>query len=212
MQIQIAKMLLDLGAVSLAPTDPFTWASGLKSPIYCDNRLVISNVEARRLVISGFVELVTALDSRPDLIGGTATAGIPHAAWLAEQCSLPMIYVRSSEKAHGRKNQIEGKLLPGQTVFLVEDLVSTGGSSVKAAEAISLQGGIVIQIASIFSYGLISAEQNFRERHLPFKSLTTMQVLLQVALEKNLVSQPDLAVLTEWARDPKAWSNQWIGR
>jgi len=210
MQEQLAAMLLDLGAVSLSPNAPYTWASGLKSPVYCDNRLVISDVSARRIVIQGFQSLYAGMEEKPDLIAGTATAGIPHAAWLAEAEARPMIYVRSSEKKHGRKNQIEGRLRTGQSVLLIEDLISTGGSSIKAAQAIHDQGGKVLCVASIFSYGFNVADQGFRDAGLAYQSLTGLDDLMQVAIRRNLISSEDIQTLHTWSKDPQAWSNAYI--
>jgi len=208
MERKIAELLLELGAVTLSPLKPFTWASGLHSPIYCDNRLIISHVEARRTVISGFIELFESLTTKPDVIAGTATAGIPHAAWLAEAVALPMIYVRSSEKKHGRKNMIEGHLQQGQAVLLIEDLISTGGSSINAASAITNQGGQVIHVGAIFTYEMKHAIARFLNESLDFSCLTGLSTLLSVAMEKQMISQKELELLQLWSNDPISWSTR----
>lgn len=207
MEKKIAEILLELKAVSLSPENPFTWASGLRSPIYCDNRLVISDVAARRVVMEGFMSLVNSLPSKPDIIAGTATAGIPHAAWLADALQLPMIYVRSSEKKHGRRNLIEGTCPEHSEVFLVEDLISTGGSSVAAALAIRNTGARVLHVASIFSYGLKRASSTFCTNQLEFTSLTNLATLQELAHQQNRISDQELQSLRDWARDPQAWSD-----
>ncbi|MEM1270686.1 MAG: orotate phosphoribosyltransferase, partial [Bacteroidota bacterium] len=137
---QIAAALLRIEAVSFSPADPFTWASGLRSPVYCDNRVTLAYPDVRRLIRDGFVQLIRSAGVLPDVIVGTATAGIPHAAWVAEALDLPMAYVRSKAKAHGRENQIEGRVVAGQRAVVIEDLISTGGSSIAAAEALQAVG------------------------------------------------------------------------
>lgn len=215
----VAAKLLEIEAVFLRPNEPFTWASGIKSPIYCDNRLVISHPEVRALVIDSFLQLIfqqfsldsLERDTEIDVIAGTATAGIPHAAWIAEKMNLPMIYVRSGSKSHGRENKIEGLLKEGQNVLLIEDLISTGGSSLAAADAIKESGGKVCGIAAIFSYQLQKAFDQFKQASADYGlrtyTLTNYDVLLEVALEKNLISQTDLTALGEWKADPETWGS-----
>lgn len=203
---QIAAYLLEIGAVALSPEQPFTWASGLRSPIYCDNRKTLAYPEIRRTVASGFEELLRAQGLEPQVIAGTATAGIPHAAWLADRLDLPMAYVRSKPKEHGRGNQIEGQVEIGQSVVVVEDLVSTGGSSVAVVDVLRSAGAQVLSVVSIFSYGLPAAERRFREADVPLHPLTDLDVLLSVAEEQRLLGGEALASLRAWREDPEGWS------
>jgi len=202
----IAGILLDLKAVSVSPRKPFTWASGLRSPLYCDNRLIISTVNERRVVVDAFLNLMKAMDWQPDVVAGTATAGIPHAAWIAEKLSIPMIYVRSAEKKHGRKNLIEGSLAQGSKVVVIEDLISTGGSSVKAAAGVQEAGGQVLGVAAIFQYGMQKAQDQFDAAGLPFATLTNLETLLQVAGEKGILSDEEKDLVSLWKQNPAAWS------
>ncbi|CAM2066301.1 Orotate phosphoribosyltransferase [Sulfidibacter corallicola] len=205
-QLEIATLLLELGAVSVSPNEPFTWTSGLKSPIYCDNRLIISTVDQRRRVARGFVDLMKQNDWQPDLVAGTATAGIPHGAWVADRLDLPMVYVRSAEKKHGKKNLIEGRVPDGASVVVVEDLISTGGSCIKAAQALEEQGAKVLGVVAIFQYGLPKAAAGFAEANLNYSTLTNMSALLDVAIESGRLSAGDRASLVAWQEDPAAWS------
>jgi len=203
---QVAKALLTIGAVSFAPTRPFTWTSGLKAPIYCDNRLLISYPHLRRTVIEGFQEIIEFWELMPEVIAGTATAGIPYAAWLADRMELPMVYVRSQPKTHGQGRQIEGRLEPGQRVVLVEDLISTGGSSVAAAEALRAADAHVEAVLAIFTYDLPEAEQRFAQAELPLHTLTNLPALIEVAREHDLLDDHTAEVLDEWRTDPYGWS------
>lgn len=205
MDRKIAEHLLNIGAVHLQPNDPFTWTSGIKSPIYCDNRLTLSYPNVRRDIIQGFTELVK--DIQADVVAGTATAGIPHAALLSEQLHLPMVYVRGSAKGHGKKNQIEGKITEGQKVILVEDLISTGGSVIQAAEALKNAGAHVELIVAIFTYEFKEAKEAFERVNIPVKVLTTYSTLLQVAKEKEMISSEEEKRLALWRTDPtsEAW-------
>lgn len=207
-KLAIASILLDLKAVSLSPRDPFTWASGLRSPIYCDNRLIISTVEERRQVVRAFVDLIHEMNWKPKAIAGTATAGIPHAAWIAEAMSLPMIYIRSSEKKHGKQNLIEGRLAEGTEIVVIEDLISTGGSSVAAANAAIEAGAKVLGVAAIFQYGMDKAKQRFDEASMPFATLTDLSKLLEAAQSKGYLNEEDSAMVAEWRQDPVAWSEK----
>lgn len=202
----LAEQLLAIGAVVLSPDQPFTWASGLRSPVYCDNRLTLSYPPVRRAIAAGFASHIEAEKLTPDVIAGTATAGIPHAAWLAERLDLPMVYVRSKPKAHGKGNQIEGRLQPGQRVVLIEDLVSTGGSSLEAVGALREAGVAVRAVLGIFSYGLPIAAQRFAEAHVPLHTLTSFSTLLAVAAESEALTPDALAKLQTWNQDPAAWS------
>lgn len=160
---EIAKRLLEIEAVSLSPDEPFTWASGIKSPIYCDNRLTMSYPEVRDEVAAGLVTLIKEHFSDVEVIAGTATAGIPHAAFVSQKMALPMSYVRSSSKKHGKGNQIEGLVKPGQKVVVVEDLISTGGSAIDAADALKEHGAEVLGIVAIFSYQLKKVRSAYKQ-------------------------------------------------
>ena len=201
-----AADLLELGAVVLRPDEPFTWASGLKSPIYCDNRLTMGAPDLRERLTERFKEALSLRNLQPDVIAGTATAGIPHAAWLAHRMRLPLVYVRSKPKAHGRGNQVEGRLHAGDRVVLVEDTVSTGGSAVAAVGALREAGAEVLAVLAIFSYGFAQAERAFEGAGVPLRALTTYDDLVGEAERTGLVSMDDLATLAAWRSDPEGWS------
>lgn len=205
---RVAKALLDIHAVTLRPAQPFTWASGLKSPIYTDNRLTISYPEVRQSIFNGMVEQIKLHFKDVDVIAGTATAGIPHAAWVAQNMELPLIYVRSKPKDHGQGNQIEGVLKEGQQVVVIDDLISTGGSVLNAVRAVENAGGKVLGVVSVFTYGLPAAEQNFMANGLKYYSVTDYMTLIKIAEENNEISPEDIKSLHEWRRDPLAWSKK----
>lgn len=202
---QIAEALLQIEAVTLSPTEPYTWSSGLKSPIYCDNRLTLSFPNVRQVIVNGLVKSVNPTEV--DVIAGTATAGIPHGALLADRLGLPFIYVRSSAKGHGKGNQIEGKLEAGARVLVIEDLLSTGMSSIDAAQAIREAGGEVTRIQAIFSYGLPVLEKNLADANLSATSLTTFSELIEVAENTGVLNRSELDSLRDWQEDPRAWSD-----
>ena len=202
----LARDLLSIGAVMLAPDAPFTWASGRLAPIYCDNRLTLAHPAVRARICTGFADVIAQHGYAPDVVAGTATAGIPHAAWLADRLALPMAYVRSKPKAHGRGNQIEGRVESGQGVVLVEDLVSTGGSSLEAVEALRQAGTEVAAVVAIFSYGLAVAAEAFAAADVPLHTLTTYPVLLDVASETGTIDRGSIETLRTWQQDPAAWS------
>ncbi|HLA64363.1 MAG TPA: orotate phosphoribosyltransferase [Rhodothermales bacterium] len=208
----VAADLLAVGAVTLRPGEPFTWASGLKSPIYCDNRLTLASPDVRRRLTDGFAAELERRGLRPDVVAGTATAGIPHAAWLADRLGLPLIYVRSSAKAHGRGNLIEGRLEAGQRVVLVEDTVSTGGSSLEAVEALREAGAEVELLVAVFTYGFARAERAFAEAGVPLAALTDYAALVASAAAAGLVSDADRATLAAWRADPEGWSEEAASR
>ena len=205
---RVAKALLDIHAVTLNPDQPFTWASGLKSPIYTDNRLTISYPEVRQAIFNGMVEQIKLHFSEADVIAGTATAGIPHAAWVAQNMELPMIYVRTKPKDHGQGKQIEGVLKEGQKVVVIDDLISTGGSVLNAVRAVNNAGGKVIGVVSVFTYDLPAAEQNFMANGLKYYSVTDYMTLIKVAKENNQISVDHLKSLQEWRKDPLSWSKK----
>ncbi|MBG0916673.1 orotate phosphoribosyltransferase [Exiguobacterium sp. SRB7LM] len=202
---QIAEALLQIEAVTLSPTEPYTWSSGLKSPIYCDNRLTLSFPKVRQVIVDGLVKSVNPTEV--DVIAGTATAGIPHGALLADRLGLPFIYVRSSAKGHGKGNQIEGRLEAGARVLVIEDLLSTGMSSIDAAQAIRQAGGDVIGIQAIFSYGLPVLQKNLSDADLTATSLTTFSELIEVAESTGVLNRSELDSLRDWQEDPRAWSD-----
>ncbi|KAA8456966.1 orotate phosphoribosyltransferase [Weissella paramesenteroides] len=199
-QTAVAKSLLDIAAIKLQPNDPFTWASGIKSPIYTDNRKTISFPDARRIIIDGLAALIKEQYPNVEVIGGVATAGIPHAAWVAEKLDLPMIYVRSKPKDHGTGKQIEGVLAAGQKVVLIDDLISTGGSVLGAVKATQAAGGEVLGVAAIFSYELPAATINFAQAATPFSSLTNFSSLIQVAQKTGEITADELTMIANWHR------------
>ncbi len=201
----VAKQLLQINAIKLSPQSPFTWASGLKSPIYCDNRTVLSYPAVRRQIIDAFAERAEAF--KPfDAVAGVATAGIAHGVLLAERLDLPFLYVRSKAKAHGRQNQIEGVLPEGATVLVVEDLISTGGSSLRAVETLREAGATVAGVLAIFTYGFDQANEAFRQADCRFDTLSYYDALLEEALANDYISSNDEAALRDWRKAPTAWS------
>ncbi|MFT9097975.1 orotate phosphoribosyltransferase [Liquorilactobacillus sp.] len=202
---QVAKDLLEINAVTLSPNKPFTWASGIKSPIYCDNRLTISYPKIRKEIARGIANLIRDLFPEAQVIAGTATAGIPHAAWIAAELNLPMIYVRSKPKDHGQGRQIEGVVEKGQKTVLIDDLISTGGSVLRAVEAAQKEGADVIGVCGIFSYQLKAAKENFAAVNIPFATLTNYSELIEVAAEENQITAADRKLLHKWREDPKRW-------
>lgn len=202
MKKKIAKLLLKIEAVFLRPGEPFTWASGIKSPIYCDNRLILSYPEARKQVEEGLAELIRKHYPDCQLVAGTSTAGIPHAALVADILELPMAYVRGAAKDHGRNNRIEGKVGPGQKVVVVEDLISTGGSVVEVVEALREAGAEVLGIASIFTYGMQKGIDRLKDANVENNSLTSFSVLIKAAAEEGYISEGDIARLEAFQKDP----------
>jgi len=201
MKKQIAKRLLEIEAVFLRPDQPFIWSSGIESPIYCDNRLTMSYPDVRNEVAQGLVSIIKEQFKNVDVIAGTATAGIPHAAWVSDILNLPMCYVRSSAKKHGKGNQIEGLATHGQKVVVIEDLISTGGSSIAAVEALREAGCEVLGVVSIFTYGLAKASRSFDEIGIKSYSLTDYDSLIVEAVELGYVKEEDLGILRQWQLD-----------
>ncbi|MCG7338697.1 orotate phosphoribosyltransferase [Staphylococcus sp. ACRSN] len=194
----IAQSLLEIEAVTLSPNDPFTWSSGIKSPIYCDNRVTLGYPSVRREIRDGLVELIQTQFGDVEVISGTATAGIPHAAYISETLNLPMNYVRSKSKSHGKQNQIEGAQSHGKKVVVVEDLISTGGSSITAVDALKEAGAEVIGVVAIFTYGLKKADEQFKTAEIPFYTLSDYNELIEVANEKGEISESEIETLVEW--------------
>ncbi|MBC1343108.1 orotate phosphoribosyltransferase [Listeria welshimeri] len=202
---QVAEQLLEIKAVFLKPNDPFTWASGIKSPIYCDNRLTLGFPKVRQFIAESLAEKIKETFGEVDVVAGTATAGIPHAAWVSDLLDLPMVYVRSKAKEHGKGNQIEGLIAKGQKVVVIEDLISTGGSSLKAVEALEEAGAEVLGIAAIFTYGLDKGKKLLAESNTKLITLTNYDKLIEVALNKDYVTAEDMATLKEWKKSPENW-------
>ncbi|MDQ0341577.1 orotate phosphoribosyltransferase [Lederbergia wuyishanensis] len=205
----IAEQLLEIEAVFLRPNDPFTWSSGLKSPIYCDNRMTLSYPTLRKDIAKGLVDLIKTEFPDVELIAGTATAGIPHAAWISDLLELPMCYVRSSAKSHGKGNQIEGKISEGQKAVVIEDLISTGGSAIAAAEALRNAGIEVLGIVSIFTYELDKGKQRMEEANIKAVSLTNYSNLIKVALNKGIIEEKDVALLESFRDNPETWGSKY---
>lgn len=204
---ELARMLLEIKAVSIVDeTNLFTWVSGIKSPVYCDNRLTISYPKVRSTIAKGFADLIEKQYGDVEVIAGTATAGIPHAAWVADLLNLPMVYVRSTAKGHGKGNQIEGAFTPGQRVVLIEDLFSTGGSSLKAVEALKEAGGQVLKVYSIFSYNFSEVQTKFDAAGVAFESLTDYATLLPIASDMGYVEEEKVATLLEWSKNPRIFT------
>lgn len=204
----IAEKLLEINAVALRPQEPFTWTSGLRSPIYCDNRLTLSYPEVRRKIADGLQRLIKENFGEVEVVAGTATAGIPHAAWVSELMDLPMCYVRSKAKGHGKGNQIEGKVQPGQKVVVVEDLISTGGSVITAVQALREAGCDVLGVVSIFTYGLEKGKTAFAAEGIVSCSLTDFPALVEVAIDKGYIGVDDQESLLDWSKNPGEWSKR----
>jgi orotate phosphoribosyltransferase len=206
MEREIAGSLMEIGAVTLRADPPFKWASGRFAPIYCDNRMLMGFPDHRRRVAEAFASLIRGAGWDPQLIAGTATAGIPHAAWLADLLGLPMVYVRGAAKDHGTARRIEGRLEKGRRTVLIEDLISTGGSSIAAARPLIDAGVELAGVAAIFTYGLDVAARRFAEAGIALETLTTFDALMDEALAQGKLSAADKAILSDWQRDPSAWS------
>lgn len=202
---KVAEFLLQIKAVRLQPAQPFTWASGWKSPIYCDNRKTLSHPRIRTFIRQKFVEAINTTFSKPDLIAGVATGAIAQGVLVAEEMGLPFVYVRPEPKKHGLGNLIEGEVSKGQSVVVVEDLISTGGSSLKAVDALREAGCDVKGMAAIFTYGFPTAEENFRKANVQLITLCDYSSLIRQALKDNLVAETELEQLESWRKDPANW-------
>jgi orotate phosphoribosyltransferase len=201
----IASILLNIKAVILNVQEPFVYTSGMRSPIYCDNRLLISHVTERNIIIDAFIKLIEEKNIQFDVVAGTATAGIPHAAWIADRLQKPMVYVRSSAKAHGKGNQIEGSLQPGQTALVIEDLISTGKSSVAAGLALRDAGAIVHDCLAIFSYQLDTAKKQFFDNTINIHTLSSFTALIDVAKNAHILSDDEQREALAWNASPDDW-------
>ncbi|MBA2796613.1 orotate phosphoribosyltransferase [Streptococcus porcinus] len=202
---QIATELLEIRAVSLKPEQPFTWASGIKSPIYTDNRITLSYPKTRTLIEDGFVEIIKRHYPEVDIIAGTATAGIPHGAIVADKMNLPFAYIRSKPKVHGAGNQIEGYIEKGQKMVIIEDLISTGGSVLDAAAAAIREGVEVLGVVAIFTYELPKAKANFDKAGIKCQTLSNYSQLIQVAKENGFINAEGLALLEKFQEDQENW-------
>lgn len=202
---KVAASLLAIGAIKLSKDKPFTWASGIKSPIYCDNRLSLSFPEVRTYIKEALTDSIRTHFKGVEAIAGVATAGIPQGALIAEAMGLPFLYVRSSPKGHGMENMIEGKITAGQKVVVVEDLVSTGGSSLKAVEALKATGFEVAGMVAIFTYGFDQAVANYEKANVALVCLSDYNNLLEVALTENKIKETDVNLLQAWRNAPESW-------
>lgn len=203
--VKVAEFLLQIKAVKLQPKNPFTWASGWKSPIYCDNRVTLSYPNIRTFIRQNYSDVILEHFGKPDVIAGVATGGIAQGALVAEELGLPFIYVRSSPKEHGMGNQIEGHFEEGQKVIVIEDLISTGGSSLKAVDALRESKLDVKGLVAIFTYGFDVAATNFEEARCPFVTLTNYDVLIEKAVDDSYISKDDVESLKDWKINPSQW-------
>lgn len=204
-QIEVTKKLLEINTIKISPKTPFTWASGWKSPIYCDNRKILSYPKTRDFIRDKFVEVIREKYPQAEVIAGVATGAIAMGVLVADVLGLPFIYIRSKPKDHGLENLIEGDLTPGQKVVIVEDLVSTGVSSLRAAEAVSNFGGDVIGMVSIFTYNFTLAKENFKKANIELTSLSRYNVLIDTAVELGEITKDEVETLMKWREDPANW-------
>lgn len=204
---ELALDLLEINAVVLRPNDPFTWASGWHSPIYCDNRLTLRYPKIRRNIARHLTEFIREKHPDVEVITGTATAGIPHAAWVAGSLDRPMSYVRARPKTYGMGNQIEGGIQKGESTLVIEDLISTGGSALSVVEALRFIGSEVLGILSIFTYGFDRSVDRFEKIDVPVFTLTDYTTLINVAVENDYIAQNDLEMLNKWRQSPDTWPN-----
>ncbi|OHX65809.1 orotate phosphoribosyltransferase [Flammeovirga pacifica] len=203
---KVASLLLEINAIKIRPNDPFTWASGWKSPIYCDNRLSLSHPHARTYIKHALSSKIQEQFADVDAIVGVATAGIPQGALIADALGIPFAYVRSKPKGHGMTNMIEGELKAGAKVVVIEDLISTGGSSLKAADALKEAGIEVLGMAAIFTYGFDLSVNNFKEAGIPLVTLSNYDAMLELALEQDYIQSSDVESLKSWRVNPSEWN------
>ena len=198
---QILSGLIEINAIQIKPDRSFTWTSGIKSPIYCDNRLTISFPHLRSKIAEGFVEVIKEKNLDVDVVAGCATAGIPHATLLADRLNKSTVYVRGQAKEHGQGNQIEGVIKPGDSVVVIEDLISTGGSVLSVVKAIEEAGGVVVAVLAIFSYGLEKASNAFREAGVPYYTLANFDQLAELLIKRNEITEQEAKSLLEWREE-----------
>lgn len=204
---EIALDLLKIDAVILRPNDPFTWASGWNSPIYCDNRLTLRYPKIRKKIAQRFVDFIQENYADVDVVTGTATAGIPHASFVAENLDKPMAYVRAKAKAYGLGNQIEGGIQKGESTVIIEDLISTGGSAISVVEALRFIGTDIRAVFCIFTYGFDKAINRFKKSGVPVHTLTDYTTLVDVAVENGYINEEDIKTLAKWRKNPETWPN-----
>lgn len=202
---KVAESLLQIKAIKLNPTNHFTWASGWYSPIYCDNRKILSYPAVRKQVYEAFADLIAEKYPDAEVLAGVATGAIAHGVLVAEKMGKPFIYVRSAPKSHGLTNQVEGEVKPGAKVVVIEDLVSTGGSSLSAVEALKKAGCDVLGMVAIFTYGFPTAEENFAKAGVKLDTLSNYNTMIEMAIEQGYVHPDELETLKEWRRDPASW-------
>ncbi|MFK4785316.1 orotate phosphoribosyltransferase [Fusobacterium sp. MFO224] len=199
----VANSLLSVGAVKLNVKEPFTFVSGIKSPIYCDNRKMIGYPEERKIVIDGFIDILK--NKNFDIVAGTATAGIPWAGFIAERLNVPMAYIRSAKKDHGAGQQIEGANFEGKKVIVIEDLISTGGSSIKAVEAAREAGAKEVEVVAIFSYEFPKAVENFKNANVKLENISNFTTLIELAAEKKYLNSEEKEIALKWNKSPNTW-------
>lgn len=204
-ETRIAKHLLEVKAVTLSVNEPYTWASGLKSPIYCDNRVTLSYPSVRKDIALALVELIRKHYPNVEVIAGTATAGIPQACWVADIMNLPMVYIRSKAKDHGKGNQIEGVIHQNQKMVIIEDLISTGGSVLDACDAAKNEGADVLGVAAIFTYQLSKGISNFEDKQIELHTLSNYSTLIQVAQTIGYINPDEIESLNKWRKNPSEW-------
>ncbi len=205
---EVAKILLKVGAISLRPANPFRYASGILSPVYTDCRLLISNPKERKEIIGLYIKSIKKTRKTFQVVAGTSTAGIPHAAWIADSLNLPMIYVRGNAKDHGKGNQIEGTIKKGQTAIIIEDLISTGKSSIETANAIRKKNAKINTVFAIITYGMKIAKDNFKSNKIDLIPLATFEDVVNQASKMKFIKQKDKAAILEWVKDPASWGKK----
>lgn len=208
MEQQIAEQLLQINAIKLNPTNPFTWASGWKSPIYCDNRKTLSYPKVRELIKNSFTKLINEKFNQVNIIAGVATGAIAHGALVAEKMNLPFVYVRSTSKSHGLQNKVEGELQAGKNIVVIEDLISTGGSSLNAVKALRKAGANVVGLCAIFSYGFDVAKTRFMDANCTCFTLSNYNALLNVAMKIEYINESDFETLKIWRETPESWTGE----
>ena len=204
---KVAKILIDVGCVIFRPRQPFKFDSGILSPVYVDNRLLISSPRERKIVIKYLVDKVRKIGI-PDVVAGVATAGITHAAWIAQELNIPMVYVRAEPKSHGRKNQVEGTIKRGQKVIIVEDMISTAGSSIRVLEALKKLGAKATDEVAIYTHDLKAAEKNFQKAKIKFHPLTDLEEVTNAAVSKGFLKEDQVRVILDWTKDPQNWGKK----
>ncbi len=201
----VAKLLLELNAVSLNPKKPFKYTSGILSPVYTDCRVLMAYPEKRRLIRDLYIDAIQKSGVKFDVIAGTATAGIPHAAWIADKLNLPMVYVRGKAKDHGKENLMEGIIKKGQKAIVIEDLISTGESAINSVNAVRTAGGVIDTVFAIITYGMLIADQNFKKNKLKLISLTTFVDVVDIAENLGQISDKEKEIILEWINNPSSW-------